>query len=96
MEEDSLNTYQIRNESISANGIASIFMQVRDVTDPEDEESMEMDLKDIVNFNSWTEVSETSQTSYLHYLNDKFNAIWEMSNTFGYYSGNGRKIYSTR
>ncbi len=91
VEEDSLYTYQIPKASISANGIASIVMQVRDVTDPEDEGSLEMYLKDIVNGNSWTEVSETSQSTYLHYLNDTLNTIWEMSNTFGYYSGNGSK-----
>lgn len=92
VEEDSLYYYQLPKASISANGIASIVLQVRDVTDPEDEGSLEMYLKDIVNGNSWEEVSETSQSNYLHYLNDTLNTIWEMGSTFGYYNNGSRDI----
>lgn len=91
IEEDSLYYYQLPKASISANGIASLVLRLTDVTDPEDEGSLEMYMKDIVNGNSWTEVSETSQSNYLEYLNDTLNTIWEMNNTFGYYSSNGSK-----
>lgn len=92
VEEDSLYYYQLPKASISTNGIASLILQVRDVTDPEDEGSLEMYLKDIVNGNSWEEVSEGSQGNYLHYLNDTLNTIWEMGSTFGYYNNGSNDI----
>lgn len=92
VEEDSIYYYQLPKASISANGIASIVLQVRDVTDPEDEGSLEIYLKDIVNGNSWEEVSETSQSNYLHYMNDTLNTIWEMGSTFGYYNNGSKDI----
>ena len=87
--QDEMLYYQLPKVSISKNGIASLIMKIRDVTDPFDEGSLKMYLKDIPNSGSWTEVSETSNSTDLKYLNDTLNSVWQMNSTFGFYNANG-------
>lgn len=86
---DEMLYYQLPKVSVSKNGIASLIMQTRDVTDPLDEGSLKMYLKDLPNAGSWTEVSETANATDLKYLNDTLNAVWQMNNVFGFYGVNG-------
>lgn len=82
-EEDSTNVFQLPRVSLSKSGIASLTLQIRDITDPLDEGRINLFMKDLKSTVNWQDVAETNP-SYLDFLSNPNQFVWDMSSEYGY------------
>ncbi len=90
-QEDSTLYYQLPKAAVSKNGLASLTLQIRDVSDPNDVGLLNLFLKDLNSTNAWDNVSVSNHAD-LGDLCDSTSFVWDASSAFGLLNGNGNDI----